>query len=75
MTNAEIAAYVARGLFRHGDIHHDNGPTEKVQRIEFKGGKWPAKETALGGLSEDALARVLKQLLDCLPDSATRAPK
>jgi hypothetical protein len=59
MNNAELAVMLARGIFAVGDeATHD-----KTQRIEFKGGRYPAKETSLGGLNETALASVLLELL------------
>ena len=59
MNNKELAIYLARKVFEAGDL-----PTSPCTRIEFKCGKWPSNETAAGGLVEEALARLLTELLD-----------
>lgn len=58
MDNATLAARIAREIFLVGD-----DPTDKVQRIGFKGGRWPNHETELGGLNEPALASVIHRVL------------
>ena len=46
-----LARRIARDIFLAGDEHNDS-----VQRIEFKGGQYPDKETVLGGYDEKSLA-------------------
>lgn len=59
MTNAEMGAYLAREIFELG-----SEPTDIVQRLEFKGGRYPDAETNLGGLSESSLADFIAYALD-----------
>lgn len=54
-----LAARLARGIFEVGDERHD-----KVQRIQFLGGRYPDDETKLGGLAESSLADYLDWLLE-----------
>lgn len=62
LTNSQRANLIARGIFAAGDE-----PDDKVQRIEFKGGKWPDTETSLGGLSLGPLAGVILRILEQMP--------
>jgi len=59
MNNAQLGVYLARKLFELGDEPHD-----KAQRIEFKGGVYPDRETNLGGLTESSLADFIEYALD-----------
>lgn len=54
----DTAAKVARAVFESVDAHPD-----KVQRIKLMGGRWPDHETDLGGLSERALASIIRRSL------------
>ena len=54
-----LAEKIARDIFALGDE-----PTDMVQRIEFKGGEYPGKETGLGGLCERALASYIAKSLE-----------
>jgi hypothetical protein len=63
---AGLAARIARGVFAIGDM-----PGDATQRIAFKGGTYPGKETDLGGLCESALADVLQRLLTVVPTPKT----
>lgn len=57
--NERLGCYLARKIFAIGDEPHD-----KVQRIEFKGGEWPDRETGLGGLCETSLASSIAGFLN-----------
>ena len=58
MDNIQLATDIARHIFAVGDE-----PSDVAHRIEFKGGKYPDAETALGGFCEPALAdHILKFL-------------
>lgn len=59
MNNMDLAVILARGIFTTGDY-----PGDHVQRIEFKGGIYPGRETALGGLNESALRSVIFGVLE-----------
>jgi hypothetical protein len=54
-TKQKLADYLAEYIFEIG-----NNPDGTVQRIQFKGGRWPNEETNLGGLCEPALSNVIK---------------
>ena len=47
----DLAHHLAQAVFQSGDEPHD-----KVQRIAFKGGTYPDRETELGGYNQIALA-------------------
>jgi len=64
MSNADIAAQLARAIFECGDTNHD-----KTQRLQLKGGRWPNAETDLGGFSEGALAAFIDHTLKRLSDN------
>ena len=66
MDNNELAAKIASDLFRVGS-EPSRGDAGMVHRIEFKGGKYPDKETSMGGLCESALARQISESLDRHP--------
>lgn len=55
MDHYQLAQRIARAIFECPQGCGD----DKVQRIELKGGSWPANETDLGGLCEDALVNVI----------------
>ena len=59
MTNAELARYLARELFKAGSEAND-----KAHRIQFKGGRWPDNETSLGGFGEPMLADWFERTLE-----------
>jgi hypothetical protein len=60
VSNYERAVKIARAIFAApSGIGND-----RVQRIAFKGGKYPDSETDLGGLCEIALADVICGALD-----------
>lgn len=54
-----IAQRLARVIFEAGDQPHD-----KVQRIEFRGGSYPDRETSLGGMNQAALATEIEMELE-----------
>lgn len=54
----ELAALVARDVFKLFDT-----ATDKCHRVAAKGGEYPKAETDLGGLNEEALARVIAESL------------
>ncbi len=70
----ELATKIARSIFELGDE-----PWDKVQRLEFKGGTYPKKETALGGMNEAALADqiewAIKQTVVEPPKAQERMPE
>jgi len=59
MTLESLAARIARDIFAYGDT-----PGSKCQRLEFKGGEYPHRECAQGGLNESALARTILESLN-----------
>lgn len=70
MTHAELGAYIAREIFKAGDE-----PTDKVQRISFRGGMYSTGgqfETDLGGMCEGALADHIRTTLDDLSTGGER---
>jgi hypothetical protein len=58
VSDEELAKAIARSIFEVGDEPHD-----KAQRIQFMGGRYPGRETILGGLSESSLASFLSHAL------------
>lgn len=58
-TSKELASYLARQIFKLGDEGAD-----RTQRLEFKGGEWPDKETDLGGVCEVALVSFLERVIN-----------
>lgn len=56
--NEALAKLIARDIFECGD-----NPNDKCQRIEFKGGEYPGKETAMGGCCETSLAGLIAKSL------------
>lgn len=59
VNDEELAAIIARGIFEAPE----GIGSDKVQRIQFKGGH-SSRETDLGGFCETALARCIEQLLN-----------
>ena len=59
MIPAELAELLANAIFEMGD-----SPIDKAQRIEFKGGTYPNRETTLGGLNKLALTLVIRRALE-----------
>ena len=63
MNNSELASAIVHRLF--DDMSE---PNDKVQRIAFIGGKYPDKETDLGGMCQEPLTGYLGRVLnDLLP--------
>lgn len=59
---------IANAIFEAGDE-----PDDKVQRIAFRGGKYPVDETNLGGLNKAALVAVINRAL--LTAASAKEPK
>lgn len=58
VSDRELAALIARDVFAALDSGSD-----KCQRLEGKGGRYPAAETKLCGYAESALADVIRHSL------------
>jgi hypothetical protein len=59
VNNIEIGIRLAQAIFEAPNVKND-----RTQRIAFKGGKYPGKETDLGGFCESALAEHITRELD-----------
>ena len=58
----ELADYLAHAIFASGNEPHD-----RVQRIQFMGGKYPDHETKLGGYCREALRDCIQRAIDARP--------
>lgn len=58
VNDKELAEIIARKIFAAFDE-----PNDKCQRIEGKGGRYPGRETKLGGFSEKPLAEFIEGVL------------
>jgi len=58
----DLADYLAHAIFAQGNECHD-----RVQRIQFMGGKYPDHETKLGGYCREALRDCIKRAIDARP--------
>jgi hypothetical protein len=58
----ELADYLSHAIFAAG-----NEPFDRVQRIQFMGGKYPDHETKLGGYCREALRDCIKRAIDARP--------
>lgn len=58
MNIEDLSKAIARGIMTCGDE-----PESPSTRLQFMSGQWPEQEKAQGGLSEEALARLVESLL------------
>ena len=58
----ELADYLAHAIFAAGNEPHD-----RVQRIQFMGGKYPDHETKMGGYCREALRDCIQRAIDARP--------
>lgn len=57
---SDLADRLATHVFEQGD---EDRPGGRVQRLQYKGGKYPDCETDLGGLCQEALAGIIRDFL------------
>jgi hypothetical protein len=70
MNNIERGIRIAQAIFEAPSGFKN----DRTQRIAFKGGKYPDRETDLGGFNESALAECITRELDHL-DALSELPK
>lgn len=70
-SGSPLAVHIARHIFKSFTEVHGRG--DKCQRLQAKGGAYPAAETNMGGLCEEALVVLIDRALSTVNTEVSHA--